>query len=191
MKRIVLPLLLGALGYFLWETASWTILPWHNQVLKRLPEETLIRDTLKVVVEKPGIYVFPGWTNAEGKPEPRSELDGKMATGPVGFLAFQPVGKTLSMSRFMIGFAVAVMVSGICLLVLMLSRGFVVAVIPRVLYVVLLGILGWVYAHVPYWNWMSFSSDYTLLALMDTLIGFAIVGSILAKFVPRNENSKQ
>jgi len=33
---------------------------------------------------------------------------------------------------------------------------------------------------IPYWNWYGFPGDYTLGVLVDNLIGFTLVGVVLA-----------
>lgn len=46
-----------------------------------------------------------------------------------------------------------------------------------------LGLLASVFVDVPYWNWYSFPSHYTLMVLADRTVGMTVAGLVIAKVV--------
>lgn len=38
-------------------------------------------------------------------------------------------------------------------------------------------------SHAPYWNWFSFPASYVGVIILDILIGWTLVGLVVAKFV--------
>ena len=58
----------------------------------------------------------------------------------------------------------------------------------RVLVVVLMALFGWVSIGVSQWTWYRFTTEYTVIALIEELGGWLIAGVLLAVFVrPRKE----
>ena len=53
----------------------------------------------------------------------------------------------------------------------------------RVCYVALAGLTIGFVSHFPYWNWFGFSTAYTLVIIVDSLIAWFLAGLVLAKFV--------
>lgn len=188
MKRFVLGGVVGAFAYFLWGAVSWMVLPWHNTTLKSLPEEQLIVDTLRVVVESPGVYFFPS-DRKDGQPVDRDEWAQKYRKGPVGLMVYAPQGKEpMPPSIFAKALAGDLLVSFLVLAVLWLSRDRVQGIAKRTVLAAGLGLLSWAAVHFPYWNWFSFPTTYTAVQLADVLLGFAILGAAVAKFTPHKNS---
>jgi hypothetical protein len=53
----------------------------------------------------------------------------------------------------------------------------------RVGFVASLGVFLGLMAHGTYWNWMNFPADYTLLFIVDVVIGWTLVGLAIAGVV--------
>jgi hypothetical protein len=53
----------------------------------------------------------------------------------------------------------------------------------RVGFVFVLGILSAIATNIEYWNWYGFPSSYTMAYIIDKLIGFMVVGLVVAAFV--------
>ena len=56
----------------------------------------------------------------------------------------------------------------------------------RVLYSLVFGLAVGITCALPNWNWMGFGKEYTLVCLADTVIGFLITGTVLAKIIKEN-----
>jgi hypothetical protein len=183
MKKQAVGVLLGGLTLFLWGMVSWMVIPWHDSTMKYLPQEQLITDTLKTVVHDRGVYFFPSDKTAEGHRN-QTEWSERYRRGPVGFLVFSPQGmEPMGASTFLFAIITDLIISFLVLYFLSLCRERVATVKTRVKVTSLLGALVGVVAHVSYWNWFHFPVDYTMIAVVDTIVSFALLGLVISKFV--------
>jgi len=53
----------------------------------------------------------------------------------------------------------------------------------QVRFVMLIALTAGILCHLPNWNWWGFSTGYTLVAIVDMLIGGLLLGMVLAKIV--------
>jgi len=185
MRKFLMGSLLGGLVFFMWQGVSWTVLPWYQNTMNPLPEETLVSDTLKVVLPQSGVYVFPH------RLSPRGPIDGatwreRMHKGPVGFLTYSAEGvNPLSARALAVSFLMGLLFSAVSLGILNVSRERVRFFGQQVGMVVALGLLGWISVDLMYWDWFHFSTSYTLVRLADTVAGSFLTGLVLARFVER------
>ena len=49
----------------------------------------------------------------------------------------------------------------------------------------MVGLVGALLGHVPNWIWWGFDTNYTIVMIADTLIGWFLAGLIIAAFVGR------
>jgi hypothetical protein len=185
MKKPLIGILLGAFVYFAWGNVSWMMLSWHNKTMKPLPEEQLISDTLKTVVNEPGFYVFPSPIGPDGKKDEKMWGD-KVRKGPIGSLVFSPTGKEpMNAGSIIFSIVGAMVVSCITMMILGFSRGRVSGILPRALTAALLGLLAGFATHFPYWVWFNFPMNFTLVSMADTVIAFFLMGIAQAAFVSK------
>lgn len=186
MKRAFIGVFLGAVLYFVWGAVSWMALPFHDKTIKTLPEERLIRDTLKTVVTESGLYMFPSDKTATGRMD-QNDWNASFKSGPNGVLAYDLGGKDpMGPGVFLRGFLIDFLIAGLAMLVLIISRDRVRTMGGRFLVVTALGFLAWVTVHVSYWNWFFFPGPYTLVTLMDCVVGYGLLGLVLPRFLPRD-----
>src|ERR1044071_718590 len=184
MKKAVVGVLVGGVVYFAAGAACWMALPWKNHAMKKISEENLVRDTLKVVVTQPGLYNFPNCVGDQGKMDMNLFAE-KFRSGPTGLIFIRMAGEEpMSPKNYVIGLLESLGVAAFCLCFLTLTRERIVSYAGRVLMVLTLGIFSWFSVHVPYWNWFFFPADYISVVLLDTLFSFGLLGLALAKFVP-------
>jgi hypothetical protein len=185
MKRSVIGVLCGALAFYVWNMLSWLALPLHDNSIKTLPEETLITDTLKTVIPEAGTYMFPS-RKSDGQTLEQKAWAEKYFKGPTGILIFAPGGKeSVSPARMAIGFLNDVALAILGMLLLSLTRDRVRTFFQRVALMTALGAMVVLAVHVPYWNWLGFTSDFTGAAIVDSLVGFCLLGLVQAPFVRR------
>jgi hypothetical protein len=182
MKKPMFGVLCGAIAYFVWGMLSWTVIPWHNHVVKTLPEEQLISDTLKTVVTEPGVYIFPSLTSD------RATFAERFGKGPTGTLAFSLGGRTfMGPKKFLTAIASAFVVAAVTMMLLCAARERVKAIFPRALMVAAVGVAVFFSAQLTLWNWFSFPFDFTMVSAADSLAAFFILGLVQAPFAPRAE----
>lgn len=183
MKKPVLGVVLGALTLFVWGMISWMILPWHNSTMRKLPEEQLISDTLKTVVTEPGFYIFPHDINAAGQRDQKEWVE-KHKKGPVGILAYSPFGKEpMGPINFIVEILAQLITAGLVMFVLNSCRERVASLGGRVFLTALLGLLIGVAVQIPYWNWFHFPLNFTVVAMADNIVSFALLGVVMSRFV--------
>lgn len=183
--KSVLGVVLAAAVYFGWGMLSWMVLPWYNNSVSQLPEEQLIRDTLKVVIEKPGLYVFPGCNTENGQKPDMKVMKEKARTGPVGMMTIIPQGtEVMTTKNMVVDFVHGLLAAGVIAWIFCIAGGQIKTFVWRVILAVKLGALSWLVRDVPYWNWFHFPTCYTLINLAHLIIGFALMGAVLAFFVP-------
>lgn len=186
MKKTLLGVFVGALVYFVWGMVSWMVLPWHSHTMKDLPEEQLISDTLKTVVSEPGYYAFPSDKNPDGKKD-MALWSEKYRKGPVGAIVFSPAGKEpMGAVNFIVGIVGDFIIAIVGMMLLLLTRDRVTSVFPRALLVMSVGLVVAVAVHLPYWNWMNFPLDFTLVSMADSLVSFLLMGFAQSAFLPRS-----
>ena len=181
MTKIVLKgAILGGLAAFLWGAFSWMALPWHNMTISAVPRETELSTAIKNTVEEDGLYIIP-WSTEKGSEE---AVRKKMAEGPFAFMAIKPGGTGTAMSKPMfISILVNMFVAGLltCLLLQSNISGF----IKRMGFVQMAALSGAIIVLFNHWNWWGFGTSYTLVYLADIGITYGIVGSVLAKIIPK------
>lgn len=181
MKKTIKGVLLGAVIYFVLGMANWMVMPWHEPLLKRLPEETLIRDTLKVTTLESGLYMIPSFNDAQGGKLDKKSYADLFSSGPSGFL-FYTVSKNTPMgaSNLIIEALLAFLISAFCSWILFLGKDQLVYFRSRFLVIISFGVFQWLGSTVMMWNWFHMPGSFALVLLLDTLIVYAGLGFVLA-----------
>ncbi len=183
MKKIVISVVLGGVLFFAASAAGWMLMPWKNHGMKKIPEETLVRDTLKVVVQEPGLYFFPSDQTANGTMDQKQHMEMAMS-GPVGMLFYTPLGKNTMGKQMVIGLLQSFAIAGFCLWLLIMMRARITTGRERFLTILGLGFFVWFCTDLVNWNWMFHPGNYIFPVLLDHLFSFGILGLVLAKFTP-------
>ncbi len=161
--------LLGGIVLFAWGMISWMIMPYHSAVLHQFPNEAVISETLASYAPKAGVYVVP------------HNKDSLKPGHPFAFISVRPGGLPLSMGQM---FAVA-LAGNIAVAFLV---AYVVSLVKSRAYsrrfglVLVQGIMVIIAANLPLWNWWGFAGDYIVATSIDAAIGWALMGSVIARF---------
>jgi hypothetical protein len=183
MKKPIVGVLLGAVVYFVWGAVSWTVIPWHASVLPALPQETLVTDVFKTVIKQPGFYQFPGPPPADA--EGREKWDAKVHQGPVGAVIYSPQGgEPMGADVFLKAFVTDLVIAALTMLVLFAARASFRTVVHRAHLAAVIGLIAGLATHVQYRLWFHFPIGYTVVAIIDLMIAFILMGIAMAKFVP-------
>ena len=180
MKQIILPSFLAAIVVFIWMFISWAVLPWHNTDIKTFPDETEI-EHMKAVIHEPGIYIYPGQPTDETDAGMQNWIN-KFEEGPVvSFMVYHPKGfnpmdPSLFIKSFVINFIAAFLAAVLLMMTLAQNPSFW----RRVTFVTLLGLFAGFIGPFVEWNWWSFPTNYTIVAVIDYCITWFLAGLILA-----------
>jgi len=89
LAALWLPIVLSAIVVFVASSLIHMLLKYHQSDYSQLPEEDKVRDTLRALNLKPGLYTMPYCTHENMKSPASIE---KYKQGPVGFLTIMPNG---------------------------------------------------------------------------------------------------
>jgi len=170
VKNCVLAVVLSAVVLFVWGYVSWAILPWHNAVANEFADESAVASVLKENAPSAGIYYLP-FAQEDVQP------------GAVFAMAnVLPDGVESGMGGMMVVAVLGQAISAL-LVLLLLCKTSNLDYWGRVRFVALAGVAIGFVSHFPYWNWFGFSTSYTLVIILDTLIAWTLAGLVLARFV--------
>jgi hypothetical protein len=65
MKKLILPVLFGAVIWLVYMTLSWTVFPFHTASIKTIPEGHEVLAQLEGKSLKSGLYTYPGPTDMD------------------------------------------------------------------------------------------------------------------------------
>jgi hypothetical protein len=185
-KSLLLGGILGGLVVFVWGVISYLILPWHTAVLNKFTDEAAVTQALGAHAATSGMYILPNphkhdpaLTNAQRQ---TAEEDGmkRMMSGPFMFASVSLPGAR-DMGQAM-GLNVLGNILSAVLVTWLLLQGSIRSYWSRVGFVVVVAFTTCTIAYVPYWIWWTFSTSFTLVEFADHVIGWFLVGLVLAKF---------
>jgi len=173
-KKYALAGILGGFALFLWGGLSHMVLGLGEHGVQSLSQPQAI-SAMKAAVPKDGLYYFP--VNASGKLAPEQE------GGPWGILVYHGSGASMAMSRQLLKECILNIVQALLAAFLLSLVPGISGFVSRVGFVVLAGLLGAASFSIEYWNWYGYPASYTGALIIDRVIGFAILGAVVAAFV--------
>ena len=186
IKQLALGTILGAIVLFIWSALAWMIIPWPGEPLRHFTSEDAIVAAIKANVPRSGNYLIPnepqrlpGMTEEQYQKATKDAED-RMNNGPMVFavVRLEPVSMAKAMIVGLLTNVIAVFLA--CVLLLQTDR---LSYRGRVLFVAGLGLLVFLAGHLDEWNWWGFSNAYTMMQFGALVIGWALVGLVVAKFV--------
>lgn len=187
-KRIVLAGVLAGIALFAWQSVSHMVVGLGEVGIREIPNEPFVLSAMRSIPE-PGFYFFPGMgmppnATKEQQQAAMKQWEQKYMAGPAGILIYHPHGpRPMSPKQLLAQLGGSILAGLIAGIVLSRAVRSLSSYPARLGFVVLLGLLPSVLVHFPYWNWYGFPTSYTLAVLTDLLIGFAVMGAVLAAFI--------
>lgn len=185
MAKTILGAVLGAIILFVWSAISWMIVPWPGEPLQSFTNEDAVIEAVKANAPRPGNYIAPNepkrapGTSDEQHTAAQQAAMEKMMHGPAVFVAVRlgpfGMGKPLII-QFFVQLAAALIATFLLLQTCGLSYG------KRILFVTALGVLIFLAAHVPEWNWWGFGGAYLLMEFGTLVIGWFLASLVIAFF---------
>lgn len=190
MARVAIATALGGIVLFVWGLVFWAVLPYSSQVVRPLPNEDLVVDSLRQTLRESGAYVFPAQPRDADPDDPlgppalydEGEWKVRHRKGPVGVLLYNVAGtEPMSPHMFILGMTLNL---GIAFLsALLLYAAALRKYAGRVTFVFALGIFAALSTHLKQANWMHYPWDYTQLMCVDLVAGNLCMALIVAAVV--------
>jgi hypothetical protein len=183
-KRILIAGLLGGVVLYIWVSLAHTVLGLGETGVKEIPNEQAVTSAIHASIPEPGLYIFPGMGMTKGiSMEQEKAAMEKALGGPYGILIYHPSGATfVTPRRLLVQFALNLVQAFFCAILLAWGAGRA-SYGSRVGFVFIIGLLASLSTNVEYWNWYSFPPNYTLAYMSIQLIGFLLVGIVVAAIV--------
>lgn len=185
MKQIIIAAFVGGAVYFVWQMLTWMMIPIHGPTVASLPDEEMIRDALVEQEIDSGVYIVPYGNDDENMMDPESEFVQRHRAGPI-FSIFYHKGGLEPMSGSVLGLGfltdflgTAIVASMLCCAVGGRCRSY----LQRVGFVTGFGVFLALMGHVAYYNWMHFDGFYTAMFVVDVVVGWFLVGLVIAAVV--------
>jgi hypothetical protein len=175
MAKILLAGILGGLALFVWGGVSHMVIGLGEVGIQNIQRP--VYDSMKATISQPGFYFFP-------ESDRQGTVRDEYKNGPAGILIFKPTGAGAPMTGQLINETVLNIIQAlIAAFLLSLAITKLTRYPQRVGFVFVLGILSAIATNIEYWNWYGFPANYTMGAIVDKLIGFLVVGLVVAVFV--------
>ncbi len=178
----------GGIVVFIWGMISWMVLPWHTMTMNKFTHEELVAHVIEQNAPKSGIYVFPymhtGSSSEKESKKEMTEAKEMMKTGPLVFASVKLGGMHGGLVRHIIG-SLVIQIVGALLISWLLFQTKGLKYFKQVWFVASVGLVVGILGHLPAWNWMGFAWNYTLVCVLDLLIGWFLAGLVIAKLAKR------
>jgi hypothetical protein len=185
--RTLLALAAGTAVLFVWGALSHMIII-RGVGFAALPDDAAFAQALSGKHVEPGLYAFPAppdWRGEVATEASMAAWDAQFRSGPSGLLVVRPIGEApVSPRKLLVQLLANVVAVSLALLVVRSSGP---SFWRRVACVVAVGTGGFVTVGVICWNWYAFTNGFILALGFDLLVGWLLVGSILAALVARGE----
>jgi hypothetical protein len=193
---IIVGTMMGGFLAFVWGMMAWMMIGIHDSSVRQIPNQEIIAQGLMRDGLKTGFYQYPAMQTMPGpdgkKEKFASKDDEKLGVahhsalhkqGPIFSIIYQEKGSEVMTGKVMFTGLFLNMVSAfIMCVILYCSLGIAVHFWQRAMLVFLMAYQS-ASAHLLYWNWMQFPWDHTVAMVTDVMIGWILIGLLLAKLI--------
>ena len=162
---------------------AWMVIPLHGPTVNGLPNEEAIRQAMVAQDLQTGLYSVPFGTDEEMM-DPNSDFVKRHQEGPVFSIFYNRGGfEPMPPLTMAIGFTTDLAATFIVALLLSCTGNCCSSYWRRVGFVSAFGIFLALTAHVAYFNWMRFPADFTMMFIVDAIVGWFLAGLPIAAIV--------
>lgn len=168
--RILLAGLAAGIAMFVWSSFAHLATPLGTMGISTLPDESVtVGNLASAIGDKGGLYLFPMPTG--------SSPSSSAATAPGGFLVFNPKASTSMQppAKNLIIEFLTELAEGL-IAAWLLAQTALTAYAARAGFVAAIGLATAITTNVPYWNWYSFPTSYTLGYACVEFVGYVVAG---------------
>src|SRR6185295_10844229 len=152
--RTLLAGIAAGIAMFIWSSIAHVATPLGMMGISTLPDESVtVGNLASAVGDKGGLFLFP--SNMGSRPSSSA------ATAPGGFLVFNPKSATSMAPKNLIIEFLTELAEGL-IAAWLLAQTALSAYVARVGFVAAVGLAAAITTNIPYWNWYSFPTAYTL-----------------------------
>lgn len=182
LSRFLLAAILGGTSLFVWDALSHMAFGLGEVGIKQLPTEEPVLTAMRASIPESGLYFFPGMGGADARnPDAQKQWEEKLAAGPSGILAYTAGSSSaMAVSKLITEFLSDIVAVFILSFLTWKSLAASSSIGAKMVFCSLFGIFANVVVDVSYWNWYNFPGSYLLAQLLNQIVGFGLVGAVLA-----------
>lgn len=188
VKRVVIGGILGGLTMFVWLFVAHEFLPLGELGVQVIPNEGPVLSAMQAAIPQAGLYLFPGF--GLGPNPTMQQRNAAMPTYlkkyeqvPHGMLIYHPPSGALNFGKLLAREGAINLLEGLLAAWLLSYAAAGKAYSARTGFVVILGALASITTNLEYWNWYGFPGNYVAGYMVTQIIGFTLVGLVVAAFV--------
>lgn len=187
-KRVVIAGILGGLTMFVWLFVAHEFLPLGELGVGEIPNEAPVLGAMQAAIPQAGLYLFPGLGLG---PSPTLQQRNaampayikKYEQSPHGLLVYHPASGAFPFGAALAREGCLNVLEGLLAAWLLSWAAAGRSYSARAGFVVILGTLAAVTTNVEYWNWYQFPGTYVAGYMVTQIIGFTLLGLVVAAFV--------
>lgn len=187
-KRVVIAGILGGLTMFVWLFVAHEFLPLGELGVQEIANEGPVLSAMQSSIPQAGLYLFPGFGLG---PNPTSTQRNaampaymkKYEQSPHGILVYHPASGAFNFGGALAKEGAINLLEGLLAAWLLSFAAAGKPYSARAGFVVILGVLAAITTNLEYWNWYDFPGNYVAGYMVTQIIGFTLVGLVVATFV--------
>lgn len=191
MKKILIGGLVGGLVFYIWQSFSWMMLPWHMP--KNIPDPEPVVELLQERITEHWVYHFPSFPDEmndkslskDDKKKVWDAVEARYKKGPrIMQMVYLPGGGPFMYSaQFVFGILINIVMATVAAYLLSLASGKLSGYGQRVIFVALVGLIASLSGPITNWNWWLYPAGFIVAVAVDMIIAWVLAGLVIAKIV--------
>jgi hypothetical protein len=170
--RTLLAGLAAGIAMFAWSSFAHVATPLGTMGVSTLPDESVtVGNLASALGDKSGLYVFPS-NMANG-------ASSSAATVPGGLLVFNPETPTSLQPRKLVVEFLTELAEGM-IAAWLVAQTALAGYLTRVGFVGMIGLVAAITTNIPYWNWYTFPTTYSLGYAFIQIVAYLVAGLAIA-----------
>jgi len=187
-KRIAIGGILGGLVMFCWLFVAHEFLPLGELGVGEISNEAPVLNAMQASIPQAGLYLFPGMglgpdATMQQRNAAMPAYMKKYEVSPHGMLIYHPASGAYLFGATLAREGALNLLEGLLVAWLLSLAAAGKSYDKRTGFVVILGVLAAMTTNVEYWNWYDFPGKYVAGYMVTQVIGFTLVGLVVAAFV--------
>ncbi|NGX39410.1 MAG: hypothetical protein KR126chlam1_00737 [Chlamydiae bacterium] len=173
-KPLVRSSIIGGIVVFLWMMISWTVLPFHEMMIKKVKNPTEVISCVSRNTPEDGIYTIPHMDDGDTVAS---------ANGDKSPFIFVNINRSVEFSAMTKPIIVGIILQiiGAFLLTYLLLQAKAMKFWKKVRFITIGGLTVALLGAVPSWNWWHYPGSWVFLECLDYVIGWFLGGLVIAK----------
>lgn len=183
-KRILIAAVAGGLALFIWASISHMVIGLGSIGMQGVANEDAVLEPLRTNMKESGLYFAPFPEGGHNASEAAMKAAEEKSQRGAALIVYQAHGNPFSAKLLLTELASNVAMALLAAFIISHVAG---SLAFRAFLVALMGLTAGLDVYVSYWNWYLFPTNYTMGVMADQVIGFLIMGFVIAAIVKREK----